>query len=376
MSWGENLFRKRRILFTIPNFDTAGSGKALFNIATRLDKNIFEPHICCFHNKGDYFNTINLTGIPTHIFQTTTPMKPRFKGILTCFRISRYFKQLNMDLIHSFHYAPDYSEALAAKIAGIPWIYTKKNMNWGGKSKNGWKLRTVLADHIIAQNKSMINWFFSNSKKTSLIPRGVDIHHFSPKSKNLNLLEQLLIPKSEKVILTVANLVPVKGIEVLLDAFELLSKNNDNITLLIVGENNNEYGTTLKKKSKRLKFKHKILFIGKVQNIVDYYSIADIFILPTLKKGEGCPVSLLEAMACGLPVLASDIPGIQDILEPIHHCLFNSGDVPELQKGIEKLLIKNENKKNENNRDQIKMNYSIEKEVKSHEIIYKKCLNL
>jgi len=370
------LFRKRRILFTIPNFDTAGSGKALFNIATRLDKNIFEPHICCFHNKGDYFNTVNSTGIPTHIFQTTTPMKPRFKGILTCFRIARYFKQLNMDLIHSFHYAPDYSEALAAKIAGIPWIYTKKNMNWGGKSKNGWKLRTVLADHIIAQNKSMINWFFSNSKNISLIPRGVDINHFSPKSKNLNLLEQLLIPKTEKVILTVANLVPVKGIEVLLDTFELLSKNNNNITLLIVGENNNEYGTTLKKKSKRMKFNHKILFIGKVQNIVDYYSIADIFILPTLKKGEGCPVSLLEAMACGLPVLASDIPGIQDILEPIHHCLFNSGDVPELQKGIEKLLIKNENKKNENNRDQIKMNYSIEKEVKSHEIIYKKCLNL
>ena len=375
MSGGENLFRKRRILFTIPNFDTAGSGKALFNIATRLDKNIFEPHICCFHNKGDYFNTVNSTGIPTHIFQTTTPMKPRFKGILTCFRIARYFKQLNMDLIHSFHYAPDYSEALAAKIAGIPWIYTKKNMNWGGKSKNGWKLRTVLANHIIAQNKSMINWFFSNSKKISLIPRGVDIHHFSPKSKNLNLLEQLLIPKSEKVILTVANLVPVKGIEVLLDAFELLSKNNDNITLLIVGENNNEYGTTLKKKSKRMKFNHKILFIGKVQNIVDYYSIADIFILPTLKKGEGCPVSLLEAMACGLPVLASDIPGIQDILEPIHHCLFNAGEVPELQKGIEKLLIKNKNK-NKNNRDQIKMNYSIEKEVKSHEIIYKKCLNL
>ena len=373
MSGGENLFRKRRILFTIPNFDTAGSGKALFNIATRLDKNIFEPHICCFHNKGDYFNTVNSTGIPTHIFQTTTPMKPRFKGILTCFRIAKYFKQLNVDLIHSFHYAPDYSEALAAKIAGIPWIYTKKNMNWGGKSKNGWKLRTVLADHIIAQNKSMINWFFSNSKNISLIPRGVDINHFSPKSKNLNLLEQLLIPKTEKVILTVANLVPVKGIEVLLDAFELLSKNNDNITLLIVGENNNEYGTTLKKKSKRMKFNHKILFIGKVQNIVDYYSIADIFILPTLKKGEGCPVSLLEAMACGLPVLASDIPGIQDILEPIHHCLFNAGEVPELQKGIEKLLIKNKNKKN---RDQIKMNYSIEKEVKSHEIIYKKCLNL
>ena len=256
MSGGENLFRKRRILFTIPNFDTAGSGKALFNIAMRLDNNTFESHICCSHNNGEFFNIVKSSGIPVHIFQTTTPMKPRLKGLINCLKISKYMKQLNMDLIHSFHYAPDYSEALAARMAGIPWVYTKKNMNWGGKSKNGWKLRTVLANHIIAQNKSMINWFFSNSKKISLIPRGVDIHHFSPKSKKLNLLEQLLIPKSEKVILSVANLVPVKGIEVLLDAFELLSKNNDNITLLIVGENNNEYGTTLKKKSKRMKFNH------------------------------------------------------------------------------------------------------------------------
>ena len=49
-----------------------------------------------------------------------------------------------MDLIHSFHYGPDYSEALAAKIAGIPWVYTKKNMNWGD-SKNVEKTRQTLS---------------------------------------------------------------------------------------------------------------------------------------------------------------------------------------------------------------------------------------
>ena len=367
-----------KILFTIPNFDTAGSGKALLNIVTRLDKTIFEPHICCFHNKGEYFNTVKSSGIPIHIFQTTTQMKPRLKGLFNCFKISKYLKHLNIDLIHSFHYAPDYSEALAAKIGGIPWVYTKKNMNWGGKSKNGWKLRTYFAKHVVAQNKSMLNRFFSNSMKVSLIPRGVDIKHFSPSSKNLNLLEQLSISKTENIFLTVANLVPVKGIEILLNAFESLSKKHDNITLLIVGDNNNEYGISLEEKSKKLKSNNKILFIGKVQNIIDYYSIADIFILPTLNKGrmEGCPVSLLEAMACGLSVLASDIPGIQDVLESFQDCLFNSGEVSKLQVKIEKLLINKEIKNIEKNRKHIKLNYSIEKEVKSHEIVYKKCLNL
>ena len=53
-------------------------------------------------------------------------MIPRFNGIVKCFKLSKFFKKLEIDLIHSFHYGSDYSEALAAKFAGIPWVYTKK----------------------------------------------------------------------------------------------------------------------------------------------------------------------------------------------------------------------------------------------------------
>jgi len=368
-----------KVLFTIPNFDTAGSGKALLNIATRLNSNYFEPHICCFHNKGDFFQTVENSNIPIHIFQFTSDMEYRLKGLLKCFIIAKYFKKLNVDLIHSFHYAPDYTEVLSAKLAGIPWIYTKKNMNWGGKSKNGWKLRSLLSKHIIAQNNSMLNWYFPNSSKVTLIPRGVDIKIFKPQSKNIKLLEQLTIFESEIIILSVANLVPVKGIEILLDAFELLYKTHDNIRLLIVGEDKNEYGESLKGKTRKLLSGGKIHFIGKVQNIEDYYSIADIFILPTLNEGrmEGCPVSLLEAMACGVHVMASKLPGIKDILTPFNNCLFNPGEIPELYNGIKNLL--NEKKylrKNKNLRTHIINNYSIEKEVNSHEALYKKCMNL
>ena len=112
-------------------------------------------------------------------------MKPRLEGVFKCYQLSKFFKKLNMDLIHSFHYGPDYSEALAAKIAGIPWVYTKKNMNWGGSSKNGWKIRSLLSSHILMQNRDMQNLFFNKSKKTSLVPRGVDTKKFFPKKKHL-----------------------------------------------------------------------------------------------------------------------------------------------------------------------------------------------
>ena len=53
----------RKILYTIPNFDTAGSGKALINIANRLDRSRFEPHICCSHDRGIFFKEVIASGI-------------------------------------------------------------------------------------------------------------------------------------------------------------------------------------------------------------------------------------------------------------------------------------------------------------------------
>jgi glycosyltransferase involved in cell wall biosynthesis len=169
-----------RVLFTIPNFDTAGSGRALLNIAKGLDRRRFESHILCLHDRGHFFKTVEESGIPIHIFEYTTPMRPVIKGLRGCWKTSRELTKINPDIIHSFHYAADYSEPLAAKMAGYKWVYTKKNMNWGGGSKNAWLLRSFLADRIVVLNTKMADQFFPNSRgKTSLIPRGVDTRVFN-----------------------------------------------------------------------------------------------------------------------------------------------------------------------------------------------------
>ena len=116
----ERKSEKIKILFTIPNFDTAGSGKALLNIASRLNNIIFEPHIACLHDQGQYFKVVKESGIPIHVFEFTHPMTQRIKGICHCWEVSMHMKKIKPHLIHSFHYASDYSEALSAKMAGIP----------------------------------------------------------------------------------------------------------------------------------------------------------------------------------------------------------------------------------------------------------------
>src|SRR5690606_31460775 len=158
--------------------------------AKRLDPKRFEVHIACMHNRGVFFKTVKDSGIPIHIFNYTTPMKPYIKGLKACYDISKKLKIIAPDIIHSFHYAADYSEPLAAKMAGIKWVYTKKNMNWGGASKNAWYLRSFLASAIAVQNTDMISDFFKNSNKTVLISRGVDVETFKPIERNESLAYQ------------------------------------------------------------------------------------------------------------------------------------------------------------------------------------------
>ena len=370
---------KLKILFTIPNFDTAGSGKALLNVANNLDKNLFEPHIACLHNKGKFFKIVERSKIPVHIHKTTHEMKPRMKGFLKCMILAKYFKSLNIDLIHSFHYGPDYSEALAANIARIPWLYTKKNMNWGGLSKNGWLLRTFLSKHILVQNNDMIKEFFPNSNKLTLVQRGVNLLEFKKSEKNKSLQEKYNLKSEFKIILCVANLHPVKGVEVLIESFLIISRRKPNLKLFIVGENNNEYAESLMQISRQSKYAHNIIFTGKVFDVKKFYSIADLFILPTLSKGrrEGCPVSLLEAIASGVSVLGSEVSGIKDILKNYDDALFEPGNVIELSKKIEEKLY---TKKNKNKKldltifKHIEDNFDVRIESFKHGEIYKKLL--
>jgi glycosyltransferase involved in cell wall biosynthesis len=368
--------KKTKVLFTIPNFDTAGSGKALLNIATRLNKEKFTAEILCKHDKGEFFKIVLESGIKVHTFDYESPMRPILKGLLRVWKISRKFKEIKPDIIHSFHYSADYSEPLAARVAGIKWVYTKKNMNWGGSSKNAWWLRTRLANHILVQNTDMFGFFKRFPKnKFTLVPRGVNTAEFSlEKNADKNLLKTVVgLKQGLNYIICVANLVPVKGVEVLIEAF--IQINQPEWGLLIVGDDNSEYGKQLRSVVNSSDLRNAIFFTGKVQNVKEYLSASEIFVLPTKNEGrrEGSPVSMLEAMSMRSYVLGSNIPGIKDQLSDFPHLLFEAGNVEELKQmlvhamrldSVERHYVGLELA------EYVKTNYRIEQEVIRHERVY------
>lgn len=355
---------KIKILYTIPNFDTAGSGKVVYDLVKGLDKKVFAPEICVFHTRGAFFKEIEKLGVPVHVFKFQTEYKPFATLVFRVLKISKFFKKHQFDLIHSWHWSSDVTEPLAAKLAGIPFVYTKKAMGWGNKS---WLWRSKLSTKVIAINKDMMQEFFKNMPENVInLPLGVDTEFYKPQEQSESLRQELGLVNDDFVIISVVNMVPVKGIEILLNAVRLI--NNPKIKVLIVGNDASDYAANLKTEFTE----NEIMFLGKKQNVKDYISLANLFVIPTKDEGrkEGMPIAPLEAMAMGVPVIGSNISGIKDVLVGYPEFIFKPSSVEDLATKITSFI-------NQKTFDKIKLvgtihkHFSLKSFIEQRENVYK-----
>ncbi|RLB88837.1 MAG: hypothetical protein DRH10_06960 [Deltaproteobacteria bacterium] len=142
-----------------------------------------------------------------------------------------------------------------------------------------------------------------------IIPTGIDFDKFSNDINIFEIKEKLGINTNEKVLLFVGRLSLVKRIDVIIKLTKILLNDGFNIKTIIVGDG--DYKLYYKKLAQTVETN--IIFTGNVpcNEINKYYAIADVFILPSLS--EGLPRVLLEASACGKPVVASKTGGVPDI---------------------------------------------------------------
>lgn len=351
--------RKIRILYTIPNFDTAGSGKVLYDLAKGLDSECFEISIACKHNKGSFFKDVEVLGFPIYLIDTTVPLRPYYNLLFRIKPFKDFIKAHQFDIVHSWHWSSDWSEVLATRLAGGIFVYTKKAMTWGNIH---WKIRSYLSHFIITVNDAMTN-YFPFKKNQKLIPFGLDLSYYNPEflDKKQNF--------SKFTVVTVANLVPVKHIEVIIKAIERVSSLNMHLNIL--GDDTTPYANTLKQLTVDLKLENQVSFLGKQADVRPFLAQADLYIISSLK--EGMPMALVEAMAMGLPVLGSNVSGIKFILREFPDLLFEPGDDNSLSLKIQDIYLKTPEERlqlGELCRDYCVSNFSMQRFINAHETLY------
>ena len=214
------------------------------------------------------------------------------------------------------------------------------------------QLTTVLASNLIIcasdhVNYSVRKWYPVSRKKIYTIMNGIDARRFSPNNSDRNRLrDRLDIEEGEVLLMTSGTINREKGHHLAIEALNKLLKKNTNLKLMIVGDG--EYLASLSELIDRYGLRSKVILTGFVPNelISDYYNAADIYLIPTL-RAEGLPFALIEAMSIGLPIIASKMGGIPNIVEDGQEgLLINPGDTKDMISNV-LTLLSDENLRNE-----------------------------
>jgi glycosyltransferase involved in cell wall biosynthesis len=233
------------------------------------------------------------------------------------------------DLIH-VHGHPYLSSFLAAKIAkrySKPLVLTQHNtfIEYNNIWDTAERLNDLVigkqvlneADKIIAVSNATRNYILSlgaDPEKIEVVHNGVDLDRFKPLSEiKGEMRKKLGIPEDAIVVLTVRRLVYKNGIDTLLESAALVVKKNPLLVFVVVGKGPDF--EEVKERMAHLGIQRNFRVTGFVsdKDLPLYYNVADLFALPS-KSGEGLPLVVLEAMACGLPVIATNVGGTSEVM--------------------------------------------------------------
>lgn len=347
--------KKIRILFTIPNFKTAGSQYVVLSILRNLDVNKFDVYVGvekfpeCIPEDIPKNRRVNI-GLNEHLIDNVRS----FRKVL---------KNNKIDLVHSWDYKSNYSEAIACRVTGVPYLFTKKNNSWSKR----WLLKSILSKHVAYDNPQMRQRFFNMlhfKSKITFIPHGVDISKFKPLPK---------IAQTTFNLCCIGNINPNKNQVLILNALTLLP---ENVHLNLYGKEEMLYKNELTKYIKAHDLTERVHFHGYVKNedVPQVFNKQDVFVLAS--KNEGFPVCLLEAMACGVPVLSSNSGGGAAYLLAKNKggYVFDVNNVIELSRKIKCFMTNKDVYENSKVAalENVRTHFSLTKEIEAYNSLYLK----
>ncbi len=260
--------------------------------------------------------------------------------------LKRVIKEIKPDLIHA---GPIQTCAFLAVLSGFRPILT---MSWGfdlmqDAERNEWMKRVTsytlkrstffTSDAQITRNKAIA--YGLNPDRTVVFPWGVDLKHFCPEQLSASKKTQVVKPKTQNarrksfILFCNRSWEPRYGVDVLAKAFVKVAKQRDDVSLLLLS--GGSQANVIRQILMNGGVLDRVQFGGQVsqRDLPRWYHMADLYISPS--HVDGSSVSLMEALACGLPVLVSDIPANQEwVSEGINGWLFADGNADILAEKI------------------------------------------
>ena len=335
--------RRVRVLYMIDSLGQGGAEQTLRRIVEGVDRSRFEPRVAVLQaRQGNLADHIQGAGIPVDLVRVD-----RIRSIGGHARLLRYLLAVRPDIIHTHLEFSHTLGGVYGRLTGTKPVATVHTFALGAASREKKRLAlmwfSLRAAHVAVIVPSQAGSEHVGrvgrvpASKLLVMHNGVDLETFRPDpSARRRVRERLQVPEGAKVLATVAVLRKEKGVADLIEAMVEISSLVPETVALIVGDG--EERQMLIERVEQAGMVGRIIFAGHRDDVPELMAASDVFVLPTHE--DLLPTVVAEAMGVGLPVVASDVGGLREMVDDsLTGVLYPAGDVPALVKACVELLV-------------------------------------
>ncbi|MEX0619758.1 MAG: glycosyltransferase [Pseudohongiellaceae bacterium] len=321
-----NTGKRIRLLKVVVNFESGGTERQVANLVRDLDPAGFDLEFACLEKCGPYLDEYAGNNIPITEFRIGSLYSPAF--IIRILRFAAYMRSRQFDIVHAYNFYSLVFAIPAAKLAGVPVVIASirdRGVYLSGMKRWVQKLVCGLADRVLVNADSIRDWLLEEgyaAERIAVIKNGIDLTRYG-RTNVESVRKEWALPPVAPLILMVARLNTKKGVEEIIRAAAIVTRRHPESRFVLVGRPSesslriNGAGScdvqnwmTL---IDRLNLEGKVIFTGHRTDIPALLGAATVSVLPS--HNEGLSNTLLESMASGTPVVATDVGGNPELVE-------------------------------------------------------------
>jgi len=300
--------KKIRLMQITHDLAIGGLQQVVVNICRTINRDKFDVSVLCLRELGEFVPEVEQMGIKVHFL----PQKHNGTDYLSFLKVAKILRKEKIDIIHTHNTQPFIDGTIGALLSGVKTIiHTDHARDFPDKRRYmfaEWLMfhfahKVVgVSDHT---SNNLVKYEHISKKKIATIVNGIDEAKYDISVDKDKKRNELLIQKKGPVIGLGVRLSEQKGITYLLQAMPAVVKQFPDISLVIAGQGVLE--NNLKEETRSLGIIEHVFFVGPRLDMPELLKLFNLYVLPSL--WEGLPMVLLEAMAAGCPIVATDVGG-------------------------------------------------------------------
>jgi L-malate glycosyltransferase len=302
-----------RLFKFVADFRIGGTERQFVTLSRRLDPSLFDLSFGCLRRQGDFLAQLD-AAVPLYAYPIASLHSA--KSLTMQMRLLRDLRRRRVEIVHTYGFYPNVFATLVAKAAGAVAIASIRDQGdlWSAMQRRveRWMLR--LSDAVVVNAEAVRARLIGegyDARRIFVIRNGVDVARFGERPAPGRLRSDLGLPARTPIVAALCRLHEVKGVEFFLKAAVTLSRRFPDARFVIAGDG--YHRPALERQAGELGLGGRVIFTGFQQNVPQFLSEVQISVLPSLS--EALSNTLLESMAAGVPVVATNVGGNPEAVE-------------------------------------------------------------